>query len=184
MQGDAFAQSILNKIFETLPSSSYDTLSSAAAAVAAATSPASAAVSSTGKDAGDVAAVSSAAASAASAAANAAKQESELIPAVPDTAEVHPTEAATPAGPGPSSDHQAVQPASVVLNIPAVSRLASDAVYVLHRSMVRACPGSSYLRTVMLERCYASLWQFTSRVWESWRLPGARLFEVGLVMEL
>lgn len=66
----------------------------------------------------------------------------------------------------------------------AVSQLASNAVYVLHRSIVRAPPGSNWVRSFLLERCYTGLWQVTARVWDRWRMPGARLFEVGLILEM
>jgi hypothetical protein len=57
-------------------------------------------------------------------------------------------------------------------------------VYVLHRAMVVARPGSNCVRAFLLEHCYVGLWHFSSRFWQSWKLPAAQLFEVGLVTEL
>jgi hypothetical protein len=74
--------------------------------------------------------------------------------------------------------------AAAVAADPGVSKVAANAVYVLHRSMVRAKPGSSAVRRVMLERVYQSMWHFTSHFWEGWKVPGARLVEMGLLVEM
>jgi hypothetical protein len=194
LQGDLFAQSVLDKIQQVLPVDSMV----AFAAPAAATTPATAAATSVGdcdmppriifSSAGSATAAAAASNDAADVAELPAKGEilsitelqgprdSALIAAGTATAAQDGT------GTASAADGATVDAAAVA--IPAVSQLAANAVYVLHRAMVVAQPGSNCVRTFLLEHCYVGLWHFSSRFWQSWKLPAARLFEVGLVTEL
>jgi hypothetical protein len=40
------------------------------------------------------------------------------------------------------------------------------------------------VRQVLLGKVYQQLWLMTQRFWEGWRVPHARLFEVGMLLEL
>lgn len=70
----------------------------------------------------------------------------------------------------------------------AVSDLAAHAVYVLHRSIIQVRPSGSkaksYVRRYLIEVVYQQLWQLTARFWEGWKVPPARMFEVGMVVEI
>lgn len=70
----------------------------------------------------------------------------------------------------------------------AVSDLAAHAVYVLHRSIIQVRPSGSkaesYVRKYLIEVVYQQLWQLTTRFWEGWKVPPARMFEVGMVVEI
>ena len=69
----------------------------------------------------------------------------------------------------------------------AVSPLAANAVYVLHRSIIHVAPSRSRwqrVHKVLMEVVYQQLWQLTTRFWEGWKVPPARMFEVGMVVEI
>lgn len=73
----------------------------------------------------------------------------------------------------------------------AVSPLAANAVYVLHRSIIHVRPANSgsskatqCVRRLLIEVVYQQLWQLTTRFWEGWKVPPARMFEVGMLLEI
>jgi hypothetical protein len=188
LQGDLFAQSVLDKIQQVLPVDSMV----AFAVPAAATTPATAAATVGGDcDIPPRINSSSAGSATAAAAAAAASKDAADVAALPAKGEVlsitglhgQGDSALISAGTASAAQNGATVDAAAVA-IPAVSPLAANAVYVLHRAMVVAQPGSNCVRTFLLEHCYVGLWHFSSRFWQSWKLPAARLFEVGLVTEL
>lgn len=194
-QGYLFAQSVLDKIQQVLPVDSMV----AFAAPAAATTPATAAATVVGDCDMPPRINSSSAGSATAAAAAAASKDAADVAALPAKGEILSiielqgqgdsalisagTASAAQDGAGTASAADSATVDAAAVAIPAVSPLAANAVYVLHRAMVVAQPGSNCVRTFLLD-CYVGLWHFSSRFWQSWKLPAARLFEVGLVTEL
>jgi hypothetical protein len=204
LQGDLFAQSVLDKIQQVLPVDSVVAFAAPAAAAAPATTAATAAGGEWETPSGIITSSAGSAPAAAAAALVAASKDAAAVAALPAKGEIMaavgpqshaPADSAlisaeaafaTPEDAGnASAAHGAnAQAAAAAVAIPTMSRLAANAVYVLHRAMIVARPGSNCVRAFLLEHCYVNLWHFSSRFWQSWQLPAARLFEVGLVTEL